>query len=138
MSQKRVFKIMHPVPGADFGCVRLGNPDLDFQNLRIRIRCSREQFSKSFFRFPNRTTKSEIQKIRIWISLLKSTLRTDFSEVKSVFGFRDPDFQIERTLHISISSQPTQMFFHVTRNSDRNAIPLIICAPPTLTPPPLG
>ena len=49
--------------------------------------------------------------MRISISSLKSTLRTDFSEVKSVFGFRvrlgnpdldfqnlNPDFPIERTL----------------------------------------
>ena len=32
--------------------------------------------------------KKEIHEIRIWISLLKSTLRMDFSKVKSVFGFR--------------------------------------------------
>ena len=32
--------------------------------------------------------KKEIHEIRIWISLLKSTLRIDFSKVKSVFGFR--------------------------------------------------
>ena len=68
---------------------------------------SREQFSKSFFGFPNRTTEREIQQIRIWISYLKSTLRTDFSEVKSVFGFRvrlgNPDFPIERTLGIFTS-----------------------------------
>ena len=32
--------------------------------------------------------KKEIHEIRIWISLLKSTLRMDFLKVKSVFGFR--------------------------------------------------
>ena len=32
--------------------------------------------------------KKAIHEIRIWISKLKSTLRTDFSQVKSVFGFR--------------------------------------------------
>ena len=34
-----------------------------------------------------RCAKKEIREIRIWISYLKSTLRTDFSEVKSIFGF---------------------------------------------------
>ena len=32
------------------------------------VRCSQEQFGKSFFGFPNQMTKREIQKIRIWIS----------------------------------------------------------------------
>ena len=63
------------------------------------------------FRISQSNGKKEIHEIRIWISQLKSTLRTDFSEVKSVFGFRiwlrnpdldfenlNPDFPIERTL----------------------------------------
>ena len=33
------------------------------------------------------SAKKEILEIRIWISYLKSTLRTDFSEVKSIFRF---------------------------------------------------
>ena len=40
------------------------------------------------FRISQWNGKKEIQEIPIWISYLKSTLRTDFSEVKSVFGFR--------------------------------------------------
>ena len=66
------------------GRVRLGNPDLDFQNLNLD--------------FP------------------KSTLRTNFSKVKSFFGFRvrlgnpdldfqnlNPDFPIEREIRKRIS-----------------------------------
>ena len=63
------------------------------------------------FRISQSNGKKEIHEIRIWISQLKSTLRTDFSEVKSVFGFRvrlqnpkfgfqnlNPNFPIERNL----------------------------------------
>ena len=63
------------------------------------------------FRISQSNRKKEINEIRIWISQLKSTLRTDFSEVKSVFGFRvrlgnpnldfenlNPDLPIERTV----------------------------------------
>ena len=67
---------------------------------------------QSLFRFFQSNGKKEIHEIRIWISKLKSNLRTDFSEVKSVFGFRvrlqnpksrfqnlNPDFLIERNLN---------------------------------------
>ena len=121
--------------GSFLGCVRLGNPKLDFQNINLDFPIEREirkrispprnpssgwisikksksgffgfpflsfdweirkricktvlmnsgllftnyacacktavrkdSFAKSFFGFPNRTTKREIQKIRIWIS----------------------------------------------------------------------
>ena len=148
------------------GCVRLGNPDLDFENpdfgfaiereIRKRISTLRYLFldfhfyrsigksEKGFeklslrtavlhahaylakrrplftrvvlqilFRISQSNGKKEIHEIRIWISQLKSTLRTDFSKVKSVFGFRvrlgnpdldfenlNPDFPIERILNL--------------------------------------
>ena len=48
--------------------------------------------------------KKEIHEIRIWISLLKSTLRMDFSKVKSVFGFRvrlqNPKSQFQNQIEI--------------------------------------
>ena len=71
------------------------------------------------FRISQSNGKKEIHEIRIWISQLKSTLRTDFSQVKSVFGFRvrlgnsdldfenlNPDFPIERTLRVRVSNPP--------------------------------
>ena len=125
-----------------FGCVQLGNLNLDFENpdfgfaiereIRKRISTLRYLFlnfhfyrsigksEKGFEKLSLRTAvlhahgtngKKEIHEIRIWISELKSTLRTDFSEVKSVLGFcvrlgnqdldfenLNPDFPIERTL----------------------------------------
>ena len=67
------------------------------------------------FRISQSNGKKEIHEIRIWISYLKSTLRMDFSEVESVFGFRvrlgnpdldfenlNPDFPIERTQRYKI------------------------------------
>ena len=48
--------------------------------------------------------KKEIHEIRIWISLLKSTLRMDFLKVKSVFGFRvrlqNPKSQFQNQIEI--------------------------------------
>ena len=44
-------------------------------------------FANPFFGFPSRTVKRKSMKSGFGF-LLKSTLRTDFSEVKSVFGFR--------------------------------------------------
>ena len=56
------------------------------------------------FRISQWNGKKEIHDFRIWISLLESTLRTDFSKVKSVCvfdsEFRNPDFPIERNLSI--------------------------------------
>ena len=108
--ERKIRKRISPPRNPSSGCISIkksksgffGFPFLSFvREIRKRIlvnsgiscanyivRCSREQFSKSFFGFSNRTTKREIQKIRIWSFQLKSTLRTDFSEVKFVFGFR--------------------------------------------------
>ena len=48
--------------------------------------------------------KKEIHEIRIWISLLKSTLRMDFLKVKSVFGFcvrlQNPKSQFQNQIEI--------------------------------------
>ena len=115
----------------------MGNLDLDFENPDLGFAIERKttlrylfldfhfyrligKSEKGFEKLSLRTAvlhahgtngKKEIHEIRIWISELKSTLRTDFSEVKSVFGFRvrlgnpdldfeniNPDFPIERTL----------------------------------------
>ena len=70
------------------------------------------------FRIPQSNGKKEIHEIRNWIPELKSTLRTDFSVVKSVFGFRvrlqrkksgfqnlNPDFPIERNLTSALKMQ---------------------------------
>ena len=58
------------------------------------------------FRISQWNGKKEIHDIRIWISLLESTLKTDFSEGKSVRAFdskfRNPDFPSERNLSILI------------------------------------
>ena len=70
------------------------------------------------FRISQSNGKKEIHEIRNWIFELKSTLRTDFSVVKSVFGFRvrlqskksgfqnlNPDFPVERNLTSALKMQ---------------------------------
>ena len=58
------------------------------------------------FRISQWNGKKVIHDIRIWISLLESTMKTGFSEVKSICAFdskfRNPDFPIERNLIILI------------------------------------
>ena len=92
---------------SNLGCVRLGNLHLDFKirisdNQQKEDPCLREQFCKSFFRFPNGTVKRKSMTSGFGFFLLESTLRTDFSEVKSVLAFdskfQNRDFPIERNL----------------------------------------
>ena len=57
------------------------------------------------FRISQWNGKKVIHDIRIWISLLESTLKTDFSEVKSMCAFGSKfrkKFPIERNLSILI------------------------------------
>ena len=94
-------------------CRSIGKSEKGFEKLSLRKavlqrthneqkkkdRCSREQFCESFFGFPNRKVNRKSMKSGFGFLKKKSTLRTDFSEVKSVFGFRvrlgNPD--LERT-----------------------------------------
>ena len=68
----------------------LVNSSLLFANYACACKTAvlKSSFSNPFSDFPIERQKGKSEKIRIWISQLKSTPRTDFSEVKSVFGFR--------------------------------------------------
>ena len=63
------------------------------------------------FRICQSNGKKEIHEFRIWISSLKSTLRTDFSEVKYFFWFcvrlqkRNREFPIKRKLSRNVIRQ---------------------------------
>ena len=118
VQRKRIFRV-RSIGKSGF---RFSNPDFGFAIEReIRKQISVISYLFLDFRFYHsigKSEKKEIHEIRNWISELKSTLRTDFSEVKSVFGFRvrlqrkksgfqnlNPDFPIERNLTSALKRQ---------------------------------
>ena len=138
----------HPPPPPrflDFHFYRLiGKSEKGFERLSLRtailhvhayLAKRRPLFTRKvlqiLFRISQLNGKKEIHEIWIWISLLKSTLRTDFSEVKSVFGFRvrlgnpdldfenrNPDFPIERVRILRLLNLPLNLIKNFLSDSE--------------------
>ena len=137
----------HPPPPwfLDFHFYRLiGKSEKGFEKLSLRtailhvhayLAKRRPLFTRKvlqiIFRISQLNGTKEIHEIWIWISLLKSTLRTDFSEVKSVFGFRvrlgnpdldfenrNPDFPIERVRILRLLNLPLNLIKNFLSDSE--------------------